>query len=171
MVLKRGDIACFVANWHDKATNIRAIAEELNIGLDSLVFVDDNPFERDIVRRELPMVAVPELPDDPALYRTASPMPGISRAGGHRGGPRAQPAVPGNSRARALKASATDLAAYLRGPGDASCAGAASTAIGLQRIVQLINKTNQFNLTTRRYTEEEVLALMDDTARSACSFA
>jgi HAD superfamily phosphatase (TIGR01681 family) len=68
MVLKLDDIACFVANWADKATNLRAIASSLNISLDSLVFVDDNPFERNIVRRELPMVMVPELPEDPSLY-------------------------------------------------------------------------------------------------------
>ena len=65
MVLKRGDIASFVANWSNKADNIRAIAQELNIGLDSLCFIDDNPFERDLVRQELPMVAVPEVSDDP----------------------------------------------------------------------------------------------------------
>src|SRR5262249_8529157 len=54
MLLKRADISCFVANWQDKATNIRSIAQRLNIGLDSLVFVDDNPFERNLVRQELP---------------------------------------------------------------------------------------------------------------------
>ncbi len=67
MILRLGDIACFAANWTDKATNIRQIAKELNIGLESLVFLDDNPVERDIVRRELPMVAVPEPPEEPAL--------------------------------------------------------------------------------------------------------
>ena len=61
MVLRRKDIACYVANWTDKATNIRTIAERLNIGLDALVFVDDNPAERRLVRSELPMVAVPEI--------------------------------------------------------------------------------------------------------------
>jgi len=68
MVLKRSDIACFVANWADKPANLRTIAERLNIGLDALVFADDNPFEREMVRREHPMVAVPELPEDPAIY-------------------------------------------------------------------------------------------------------
>ncbi|MEP6876086.1 MAG: HAD-IIIC family phosphatase, partial [Burkholderiales bacterium] len=68
MVLHRSDIAAFVANWNDKAENLKAIAEQLNIGLDSLVFVDDNPAERARVRDALPMVAVPELPIDPALY-------------------------------------------------------------------------------------------------------
>src|SRR5690606_9258676 len=68
MVLKRSDTAAFVANWEDKAGNLRRIASMLDIGLDSLVFVDDNPAERDIVRRELPEVAVPELPEDIADY-------------------------------------------------------------------------------------------------------
>ena len=71
MPLKETDIAAFVANWGDKATNLRAIAAALNIGLDALVFLDDNPVERAQVRRELPMVAVPELPADPALYPRA----------------------------------------------------------------------------------------------------
>ena len=71
MVLKRGDIASFVANWQNKADNIRAIAQELNIGLDSLCFIDDNPFERNLVRQELPMVAVPEVSDDPTGYPLA----------------------------------------------------------------------------------------------------
>ena len=62
-VLQRSDIAAFVANWNDKAENLKAIAEQLNIGVDSLVFVDDNPAERARVREALPMVAVPELPD------------------------------------------------------------------------------------------------------------
>ena len=72
MLLKRSDISCFVANWDDKATNLRRIARELNIGVDSLVFLDDNPFERNLVRAELPEVSVPEVPDDdPALMPQA----------------------------------------------------------------------------------------------------
>ena len=67
MLLKEAHLAVFQANWNDKATNIRAIAEELSLGLDSMVFLDDNPVERDFVRQALPQVAVPELPDDPAL--------------------------------------------------------------------------------------------------------
>jgi FkbH-like protein len=79
MLLKRGDIASFVANWSDKAANITAIAAELNIGLDSLVFVDDNPFERSLVRQELPMVAVPEVETIPPIFRAFWQMPAISR--------------------------------------------------------------------------------------------
>ena len=68
MVLRLDDISCFVANWDDKATNLGRIAERLNIGLNSLVFVDDNPAERAMVRRLLAEVAVPELPEDPSGY-------------------------------------------------------------------------------------------------------
>ena len=68
MILKRSDIAAFVANWDDKAENLKLIAKALNIGIDSLVFVDDNPVERARIRESLPMVAVPELPDDVAYY-------------------------------------------------------------------------------------------------------
>src|SRR3546814_13714859 len=68
MALKRSVIAAVGANWEDKAGNLRRIASMLDIGLDSLVFVDDNPAERDIVRRELQEVAVPELHDDVADY-------------------------------------------------------------------------------------------------------
>ncbi len=68
MLLREDHIAVFQANWDDKATNIRAIAKELALGLDSLVFLDDNPVERGLIRREIPEVAVPELDSDPASY-------------------------------------------------------------------------------------------------------
>ena len=171
MVLRRGDIASFVANWSDKAGNIRAIAEELNIGLDSLVFIDDNPFERNLVRQELPMVAVPEVSDDPTYYPLA-----IADAGYFEGlsvtdeDRERTGQYQGNKARDALKASATDLPAYLRGL-EMQLVWKRFDRVGLQRIVQLINKSNQFNLTTRRYTEEEVLAVMADPSRSGCSSA
>ena len=68
MVLKLDDISCFVANWQNKADNLRSIAERLDLGLDAFVFVDDNPAERALVRRFLPEVAVPDMPEDPAGY-------------------------------------------------------------------------------------------------------
>jgi FkbH-like protein len=162
MILKRGDIACFVANWSDKAANIRAIAGELNIGLDSLVFVDDNPFERTLVRQELPMVAVPEVGDDPTTFCQTIARAGyfealtVTQEDRERSGQ-----YQGNRLRDALKASATDLPSYLRSL-DMTLSWRKFDAIGLSRTVQLINKTNQFNLTTRRYTEEDVLAVMHD---------
>ena len=68
MVLKEEHIAVFLANWDDKAANIRRIRETLNIGFDTMVFLDDNPFERNLVRQLIPEIIVPELPEDPALY-------------------------------------------------------------------------------------------------------
>ena len=162
MVLRRQDIACFIANWNDKAANIREIARQLNIGLDLLVFVDDNPFERTLVRQELPMVAVPEVSDDPTAFSRT-----LADAGYFEGlwvteDDRARNAqYQGNRQREALKSSATDLPAYLRSL-EMQLVWRQFDQIGLQRTVQLINKTNQFNLTSRRYTEHDVLAIMHD---------
>ena len=162
MVLKRADIACFVANWSDKAANIRQIAHELNIGLDSLVFVDDNPFERNLVRRELPMVAVPEVGDDPTSYAGTIADAGYFEALSVTEEDRERTTQYQGNRARdALKSTATDLDSYLRGL-EMRLIWRRFDRMGLQRIVQLINKSNQFNLTTRRYTDEDVVAVMDD---------
>lgn len=70
MVLRLSDISLFAANWNDKAANIRMIQESLNIGMDSIVFLDDNPFERNLIRDKIPNIEVPELPEDPALWLT-----------------------------------------------------------------------------------------------------
>ncbi len=163
MLLRLADISCFIANWDDKATNLRRIATALNIGTDSLVLLDDNPFERNLVRAELAEVAVPEIPDDdPAL------MPGVLAAAGYFESlsvteeDRARTAQYAANRERAvLEATATDLPAYLRSL-QMRLIWRRFDRIGLSRIVQLINKTNQFNLTTRRRTEQEVLAVMAD---------
>jgi FkbH-like protein len=164
MLLKQTDIASFVANWSDKAANLRAIAAHLNIGLDSLVFVDDNPFERALVRQELPMVAVPEVGDDPANFAQTIADAGyfegltITQEDRERTGQ-----YQGNQLREALKASATDLPAYLRSL-DIELIWRRFDKIGLSRTVQLINKTNQFNLTTRRYSADDVMAIMQDSS-------
>lgn len=156
MALKRADIAAFVANWEDKPSNLRRIAEQLNIGLDSLVFVDDNPAERDIVRRELPQVAVPELPDDAADYATTLAAAGYFEAIAFtRDDAGRAHSYAANSARAAAQGQATDMPAYLRG----LCMVLGAETLGaaqLARSTQLINKTNQFNLTTRRYNEAEV---------------
>jgi FkbH-like protein len=162
MVLGRGDIASFVANWSDKPSNLRTVAEELNIGIDALVFVDDNPFERDLVRRELPMVAVPEITDDPTSYAQTLADAGYFEAVAVTDEDRARSGQYQSNREReALKASATDLGSYLRGL-EMRLLWRRFDRVGLARTVQLINKTNQFNLTTRRYSEADVLAVMED---------
>jgi len=162
MILQRSDVACFMANWRDKAANLRDIAADLNIGLDSLVFLDDNPAEREAVRRELPMVAVPEPPEDPALVpyclADAGYFEGVALTDEDRGRTREYQ----SNRARAeLAASSTDMVGYWRSL-EMQMLWRPFDRIGLQRVVQLINKTNQFNLTTKRYSEDEVLAVMAD---------
>jgi len=162
MRLKLSDISCFIANWNDKAANIRTIAKELNIGLDALVFADDNPFERELVRKELPMVAVPELPDDPALYAECLAQSGYFEAIAITAEDRARTKQYQANRERALlQEQATDLDSYLRSL-EMRLLWRRFDTVGLQRVTQLINKTNQFNLTTRRYTEEEVRMMMQD---------
>lgn len=161
-VLRRGDIACFQANWDDKATNIRIIAETLNIGLDSLVFVDDNPFERNLVRQELPMVAVPEVPDDPSLIPRVLADAGYFEAVTLTDEDRERSRqYQGNLARETLRASVTDLDSYLRSL-EMQLLWQRFDALGMQRIVQLINKTNQFNLTTQRYTDAAVTEIMQD---------
>jgi FkbH-like protein len=137
-------------------------AQELNIGLDALVFVDDNPFERALVRQELPMVAVPEIGDDPTFYAQTVSDAGYFESLAITDEDRVRSSQYQDNRQRdALKASATDLPTYLRGL-DMRLIWRRFDDIGLQRTVQLINKTNQFNLTTARYTEDDVLAIMRD---------
>ncbi|MGH7042339.1 MAG: HAD-IIIC family phosphatase [Acetobacteraceae bacterium] len=162
MVLRRDDIACFVANWDDKPTNLRRIARELNIGLDALVFVDDNPMERGLVRQELPMVAVPEVTDDPDSFIAALADGGYFEALAVTAEDHARTALYAGNQARdALRETATDLEGYLRGL-DMRLVWRRFDTVGLARIVQLINKSNQFNLTTKRYAEEDVRAVMAD---------
>jgi FkbH-like protein len=162
MVLRRSDITCFVANWNDKASNLRRIAKELNIGLDALVFLDDNPFERELVRRELPMVAVPEISDDPSTYPRLLEKAGyfetthITEDDLRRGEQYRQSA----ERTR-LSETATDLESYLSSL-NSRLTWRSFDRLGLSRIVQLANKTNQFNLTTRRYSEADIISIMED---------
>ena len=164
MILRRDDIACFSASWGDKATAIRAIARQLNIGLDAIVFADDNPFERNIVRRELPMVAVPELPEDPAFYAAT-----IARAGYFESiAMTAEDAMRtqqyrANIERESERENATDLPSYLKSL-EMKLHWSRFTHADQARVVQLINKTNQFNLTTRRYSSDDVANLLDQPA-------
>lgn len=158
MLLKEEHIAVFQANWRDKASNLKAIADALNIGLDALVLLDDNPAERKQVRDALPAVAVPELPSDPAFYADILLAAGYFEATQFTAEDRHRAAQYQANAARGeLLASAADLGSYLRSL-EMRAIFRSFDRIGRTRITQLINKTNQFNLTTRRYTELEVEA-------------
>jgi FkbH-like protein len=156
MALKEGHIAVFQANWTDKAANLRTIAEKLNLGVDSLVFLDDNPAEREQVRRELPMVGVPELPQDPAYYPRYLAAAGYFEAVAFSDEDRARAdQYQMNAERTELMSSSSDMDAYLRSLAMHCHIGPVSSA-NRARVAQLINKSNQYNLTTRRYTEAQV---------------
>jgi FkbH-like protein len=162
MLLKLDHIAVFQANWNDKATNLQSIAEELSLGLDSFVFLDDNPVERGLIRKLLPQVAVPELPDDPALYARTLAAAGyfeaiafasedLNRAGFYQD----------NAKRATMQKQVGGVGAYLASL-DMTITFQPFDAAGRARIVQLINKSNQYNLTTRRYTDPEVAQAESD---------
>jgi FkbH-like protein len=156
MVLRRSDITAFVANWDDKAQNLRTIAQQLNIGLDSLVFVDDNPVERARIRESLPMVAVPELPSDPAHYVRCIASAGYFEAVSFTDEDRDRAdQYAANAERETLRSASQGIESFLRGLDMTLEFGPVET-IDLARVTQLINKTNQFNMTTRRYSADDV---------------
>jgi len=160
MLLNESHIAVFQANWEDKVPNIQFIAETLNLGLESIVFLDDNPVERDRVRYKLPEVAVPELPEDPAYYPRTLLAAGYFEAVYFSDEDKSRVEnYQGNAKRAALRETSTDLNTYLKTlqmtatlrPFDEN---------GMKRIVQLISKTNQFNLTTYRHNESQTRDFM-----------
>ena len=170
MVLKPDDIAVFVANWENKVDNIHYIQQFLNIGFDSMVFLDDNPFEREMVRAAIPGITVPELPEDPAdwlefLYRlhlfdTSS----LSAEDADR---------TKRYRAEALRAGErqgyADEEAFLAGLEMVSRAEPFNT-FNSPRVAQLSQRSNQFNLRTVRYTEMDILRMSGDPGRFTFAF-
>jgi FkbH-like protein len=161
MALRRSDFAAFQANWDDKAQNLKAIASGLNIGVDALVFVDDNPIERARIRQSLPMVAVPEMPDDPAHYVRCLADAGYFEAVAFTADDRSRAKqYSANAERDALLGAAESMDEFLRGLNMTALYGP-FTAVDHARVVQLINKTNQFNTTTRRYASEEIAQVME----------
>ena len=166
MILRRTHFAAARINWQNKAANLREIAHELNLGLDSLVFLDDNPAERGLVRQELPEVLTPEMPRDPALYTRL--LQGLdvfeTLALTEEDKRRAQLYQEQQARKELeerltpTEGGSGDLTEYLAAL-KMTVTLAEATPFILPRIVQLINKTNQFNMTTRRYTEAQVQAM------------
>lgn len=162
MVLKLDDIAVFQANWETKVDNIRTIQSILNIGFDSMVFLDDNPFERNIVRDNIPGITVPELPDDPAMYleylyslnlfETAS----YSDADKDR---TKQYQV--EAKRVSLSKTFTNEADFLKSLNMVSTVSG-FTKFNTPRVAQLSQRSNQFNLRTVRYTEADIEVMAKD---------
>ena len=170
MLLREDHIAVFLANWIDKASNIASIANTLNLSLDAFVFVDDNPAERARVRQELPEVAVPELPDDPAWYTAClsaaryfeNPrlnMEDLDRANSYQD----------NAGRVAMLSQIGNYDDYLRSL-EMTLTVSRFDELGKSRIAQLISKSNQFNLTTRRYQLDDVDRIRNDPASIGLQF-
>jgi FkbH-like protein len=156
MVLTRDDFVAFFANWQDKASNITAIASELNIGIDAIAFLDDNPAERAWIRSQLPDVRVIENDGTPVGMLGALDRSLLFESVGltsedttRQVSYRANAALRGNAiDERSMDDFLVGLAMRCdHGPVD---------SLRLKRVAQLVNKTNQFNLTTRRYGEAEI---------------
>lgn len=162
MVLKLSDIAVFQANWETKVDNIRTIQSILNISFDSMVFLDDNPFERNMVREHIPGITVPELPEDPGeyleylyslnLFETAS----YSQADKDR---TKQYQI--EAQRVSLQKTFSNESDFLKSL-DMVSTVSGFTKFNIPRVAQLSQRSNQFNLRTIRYTEADISALAED---------
>ena len=162
MVLREDDIAVFVANWENKADNIRSIAKELNIGLDSMVFLDDNPFERNLVREMAPEVIVPEMPEDAAEYVRAVCEWNLFETTSYSAlDEKRTELYKQRAETEAARAEFRSIDDYLRSLEMVATLGRFDR-YHLPRIAQLIQRSNQFNLTTRRHSESECEAMMTE---------
>ena len=160
MVLRRSDFAAFHCSWNDKASGLRQIASELNLGLESLVFADDNPAECELIQTALPDVGIVHLGADPTRFIERLDrgqwfdLPQYTAEDTGRGA-----AYAARAQAQAERNAAADIDSYLTGLRMVAALGRA-TPSDLPRLAQMEQKTNQFNLTTRRYSEDALAALL-----------
>lgn len=156
MVLRLDDISVFVANWNNKADNIRAIQETLNIGLDSMVFIDDNSFERAMVRANLPEVTVPEMPEDPVEYLDYLRDLNLFESGTltEQDFERTR-MIQDRVKLKEFESSFTNESEFLR---SLSMVGTISSfnAYNIPRVAQLSQRSNQYNLRTVRYNQDDI---------------
>lgn len=166
MILKEADFVAKRINWQDKATNIQSIARELNIGLDSIVFVDDNPTERELIHQLLPMVEVPEWSsnpyDLPLLYNDLIEhyfmVYSITDEDKNKTEQYHQ-----NAMRQQQLSQFTSFEDFVRSL-NIELTIQPINSVSMKRVAQMTQKTNQFNLTTKRYTEDDIQRLMDSGA-------
>jgi FkbH-like protein len=175
MVLKWDDFAVRRVNWNNKVDNLREIAAELDLGLDAVVFIDDQPAERALVREQLPEIATPEPPSDPAELKRWFLSEVVPRFFGRTAltAEDRDKSAQYERRARRQQAAAgLDLAAFIRSL-NIQLKVHVNAGEWIERAAQLTQKTNQFNLTGRRWTAAELSALMrrDDAALYLLEYA
>ena len=162
MVLKLDDIAVFMANWETKVDNICAIQQILNIGFDSMVFLDDNPFERNMVRENIPGITVPELPEDPGEYLEFLYGENLFETASYSGTDKDRTKQYQVEAQRvSLQKTFANEADFLKSLNMASVVSG-FTKFNTPRVAQLSQRSNQFNLRTVRYTEADIEALAAD---------
>jgi len=159
MLLRPNHFAAMRINWTDKAQNLREIADELNVGIDTLAFLDDNPFEREQVRAALPEVTVIDLPQNPLGYaaavRDCAVFERLKLSAEDQQRTEMYAAQRQRAGAEQKFQSKEDFFRFLEQEAEL----APVSPMTLARVAQLTQKTNQFNLTTRRYTEAEIAAM------------
>lgn len=166
MQLRRSDFADWRINWGDKAQNIAALLDELNLGLDAAVFIDDNPAERERVRGAFPQVLVPEWPSDPTNYVSALRALDCFDTAALSAEDRSRTAMYVAERGRReIRSSVASPDEWMRQLGTKLLLSQLDKS-NIARVTQLFNKTNQLNLSTRRLTENEVLEWSRGSGRS-----
>lgn len=170
MVLKLDDIAVFMANWETKVDNIRAIQQILNIGFDSMVFLDDNPFERNMVRENIPGITVPELPEDPGEYLEflygENLFETVSYSGLDKDRTKQYQVEAQRVSLQKTFANEADFLKSLHMVSEVS----GFTKFNTPRVAQLSQRSNQFNLRTIRYTEGDIETMAADKDTIDLSF-
>ncbi|HLC50567.1 MAG TPA: HAD-IIIC family phosphatase [Candidatus Nanoarchaeia archaeon] len=162
MVLRENNFASMRINWNDKVSNIIEIAKELNIGLDSIVFIDDDKLNRDLVRKRLPEVNVVDLPEDPSLYLKTLMEINDFNSFSITDEDLKKGKIYAEQRKRTeLQSSSKDINSYLKRLGSIVTIEKAND-FSVPRISQLTQKTNQFNMTTKRYLEEDIKKMSND---------
>lgn len=161
-LLKKEDFICIKANWEQKHINVINIARELNIMTDSMVFIDDNPVERNVVRENLPQVAVPNIINSEEYVKILDRCGFFEVTAFSQDDKDRNNFYKMNKEREILQQSFVDFTEYLKSL-DMQCTIEQFKMNKIERIVQLINKTNQFNLTTKRYTENEVIEIVENS--------
>jgi FkbH-like protein len=170
MVLRLKDIAVFVANWENKADNISRIQQILNIGFDSMVFLDDNPFERNMVRQNIHTISVPELPQDPAEYLEYLYTLNLFETASYSSEDASRTEKYQKETERVVaQASFTNENDFLKSLNMASDVHLFNS-FSIPRVAQLCLRTNQFNLRTIRYTEENIKGITESERYITFSF-
>lgn len=171
MTLRLEDISVFAANWETKVDNIIFIQNVLNIGFDSMVFIDDNPFERAIVKQHIPNITVPDLPEDPAEYVAYLQSLNLFETASYSNEDKVRTKQYQEEASRAIVQKTFEsedafleslqMVAAIKPVDDFTC----------PRVAQLTQRSNQFNLRTKRYTEEDIRRVMANATQTALAIS